>query len=657
MTFETPRLDDRGFGDIVEEARQRIALYAPEWTDHNVSDPGITLIELFAWMTDIVLYRLNRVPDKHYVKFMELIGMQLREAEAAQVPVTFWLTAPQPVTVTIPAGTEVATTRTESDESIVFSVDAPMDILVPELNYLLTSEGRAVEGRSFKRHNVNAVEAGTSSVKLFASEPPQPGDAVYFGFEQDLSNHILGFEMVVEAAEGAGVDPKNPPYVFEVLGDEQNWVKVDIDLDETLGLNQSGLMRILLPTLRRAVRGDQAAYWVRLRLTEPENQKLYGVSPDVERLTIASWGGSTNATNVNRHFNELLGRADGSMSQRFFLSRTPIVARAANEHIVVQKPDGTEEGWQEVSDFANSSETDKHYTINSQTGEIRFGLAMPQRNGQVQKYGDLPEKGSYVTMVAYRSGGGTSGNVAPKAVNILKTGIPYIERVSNRKAAVGGLDAEKLETAKARVPGYLRSLRRAVTAGDYEYLTLEASRGRVGRVHCLQPPQTNRGEVKVLVIPSIPRMTSGFIAPQALVMPQNVREEIQRYLDERRLISTQLEVIEPSYQWVETQIRFHPARGHDPEVVKQRIEERLFNFLNPLTGGMDGNGWSFGRDLYASDVMAVLLAVPGVEFIRGVRLFPVAYNNGVFTPEAEVQTIPLVAHGVIVSYRHTASPS
>src|SRR5215203_345359 len=96
MAFETPRLDDRAFGDIVDEARRRIALYAPEWTDHNVSDPGITLIELFAWMTDIVLYRLNRVPDKHYVKFMELIGMQLREAEAAQVQVTFWLSAPQP---------------------------------------------------------------------------------------------------------------------------------------------------------------------------------------------------------------------------------------------------------------------------------------------------------------------------------------------------------------------------------------------------------------------------------------------------------------------------------------------------------------------------------------------------------------------------------
>ena len=90
MAFEAPRLDDRAFQDIMAEALQLIPYYCPEWTDHNPSDPGITLVELFAWMTDIVLYRLNRVPDKHFIKFMELIGMRLWEAEPAKAPVTFW---------------------------------------------------------------------------------------------------------------------------------------------------------------------------------------------------------------------------------------------------------------------------------------------------------------------------------------------------------------------------------------------------------------------------------------------------------------------------------------------------------------------------------------------------------------------------------------
>src|SRR2546423_441578 len=112
MPLQTPSLDDRHFQDIVDQAKRLIPHYCREWTDHNVSDPGVTLIELFAWMTDMLLYRVNLVPDKNYVKFLELIGVQLEEPRAATAPVTFYLSAAQPVEVTILADTEVATVRT-----------------------------------------------------------------------------------------------------------------------------------------------------------------------------------------------------------------------------------------------------------------------------------------------------------------------------------------------------------------------------------------------------------------------------------------------------------------------------------------------------------------------------------------------------------------
>ena len=107
MPLETPRLDDRRFQDIVDEAKSRIPRYCPEWTDHNVSDPGVALIELFAWMTDLLLYRVNQVPDKLYVKFLELIGVRLEPPRAARAPVTFYLSAAQPTDVSIAEGTEV----------------------------------------------------------------------------------------------------------------------------------------------------------------------------------------------------------------------------------------------------------------------------------------------------------------------------------------------------------------------------------------------------------------------------------------------------------------------------------------------------------------------------------------------------------------------
>ncbi len=83
MRLPEIQLDDRRFQDLVSEARLRIHRACPEWTEHNVSDPGITLIELFAWMTEMTIYRLNRVPDKLHVALLELLGIRLDGPSAA----------------------------------------------------------------------------------------------------------------------------------------------------------------------------------------------------------------------------------------------------------------------------------------------------------------------------------------------------------------------------------------------------------------------------------------------------------------------------------------------------------------------------------------------------------------------------------------------
>ena len=82
------------------------------------SQSGVTLIELFAYMTDQLIYRLNRVPERQYVTFLDLLGVRLFPPTAATAPVTFWLAAPQPDTVRIPAATQVATVRTETEQKI-----------------------------------------------------------------------------------------------------------------------------------------------------------------------------------------------------------------------------------------------------------------------------------------------------------------------------------------------------------------------------------------------------------------------------------------------------------------------------------------------------------------------------------------------------------
>src|ERR1043166_7256730 len=109
MPLPQPMLDDRNFQDLVDEAKRRIPQYCPQWTDHNVSDPGVTLIELFAWMTHLLAYRLNQVPERDYLAFLELIGAKVQPAVPASSELTFWLTTPPSETKVIKQGTEVAT--------------------------------------------------------------------------------------------------------------------------------------------------------------------------------------------------------------------------------------------------------------------------------------------------------------------------------------------------------------------------------------------------------------------------------------------------------------------------------------------------------------------------------------------------------------------
>src|SRR4029453_14706319 len=132
MSLPAPDLDDRRFQDIVDEAKRRITRYCPEWTDHNVSDPGVALVELLAWMTEMTLYRLNQVPDRLYLKFLELGGIELFSAVPARASLLFTLTAPREEPVRVPAGTQVSTERGDQ-EPIVFLTDHDLHVAPPPL--------------------------------------------------------------------------------------------------------------------------------------------------------------------------------------------------------------------------------------------------------------------------------------------------------------------------------------------------------------------------------------------------------------------------------------------------------------------------------------------------------------------------------------------
>ncbi|MEV6508059.1 putative baseplate assembly protein [Streptomyces sp. NPDC051642] len=615
MALPSPNLDDRRFQQFVDDAKRYIQQRAPEWTDHNVSDPGVTLVETVAHMADQIVYRLNRVPDKNHLAFLDLVGITLFPPSAARTDVTFWLSAPQEEAVQVPLGTEVATMRTEGEEAVVFATERELAVVPSTLRHLVVQHrGKQVVDRT---HDL----AEGNHVMCFA-EAPDPGDSMLFGLTAAVPHCALALELD-SRVDGVGVDPRQPPLVWEAWTAD-GWQPCEVDRDGTGGLNRPGAVVLHVPgghTLSR--NGGQEAGWLRCRVTEPHSdQPFYTTSPTVRSAEAFTIGGTTTVVHADTVYDEALGESTGLPGQRLRLSHTPVVGDATPLLLQTAEHDGWTD-WQVVPHFAASGPDDRHITLDAATGELAFGPAVREPDGSLRQYGGVAPKGSVIRARRYRTGGGRAGNVARGAVQILRSSIPYVSEVVNREAARGGVDGETVQEAKTRAPITLRAQERAVTLRDYEELSRRAA-PETARITCLEGDEEEHGAyaVRVLVVPQAVPDPGGRLRFEQLVPGDALLERITRHLDERRLIGTRLAVGPPFYQGITVVATVHAFRGVDTDRVRRQAHDALYRHLDPLTGGSDGKGWPFGRPVQSGEVFAVLQRVPGVELVDEVVLHP-----------------------------------
>lgn len=622
MPLPAPELDDRRFQDIVDEAKRLIPRYCPEWTNHNVSDPGVALIELFAWMSEMVLFRINQVPERLYVHFLNLVGIDPFPPSVARADLTFWLSTVLEAPVVVPAGTQVTTAvgASSADDAVVFSTAEDLRISPPQLRTAATvtaADDRVTDVWDDLRFDVMGV-------RCFASDVLTPGDAFCLGFSQSLAGSVLRLQLSAEA-QGIGVDPRNPPLLWEVWNGE-GWITVTVHDDSTGGLNRAGEIVLLVPVEHELMTlGNVSAYWLRVRLLNPRpGQPTYQASPRIRTIEAATLGGTVRAEHAETVPLEVLGRSDGSPGQAFTVARAPVLPRRFGETIRVSDPDGSHE-WTEVDDFTRSGTQDRHFTWDSGSGTVRFGPRVRYPDGSVKQHGMIPRDGAQVAVTGYRHGGGARGNVGARTLSVLRTSVPYVRGVLNLTPASGGVDAETVGEAKERGPLTLRTGRRAVTAGDYERLTLEAST-EVARARCLSAERGN-GSVRLLVVPQVRGdAVHHELDDFALAVP--LMRSITEHLDRHRLVGTAVEVGTPYYQGVSVVALVHTAPGRPPALVRQRAVDAITRFVNPLTGGPDGNGWPFDADLNAAVVSQLLESVDGVERVDETLLFEYDLRTG-----------------------------
>ncbi|MEU9622949.1 MULTISPECIES: putative baseplate assembly protein [unclassified Streptomyces] len=640
MALPSPNLDDRRFQQLVDEAKRYVQQRAPEWTDHNVSDPGVTLIETFAYMVDQLLYRLNRVPDKNYSAFLDLLGVTLFPPSVARAEVDFWLSAPQPETVRLPAGTEVATSRGEAEEAVVFSTSDDLAIVPSSLVRLVTAP---VSGDQTDR---TAPLGAGKDIPCFQPRP-EPGDALLFGLPTAVPRCIVAVRLD-SRVEGVGVDPRQPPLVWEAW-DGARWVTCQTGTDSTGGLNRPGEVIVFVPAGHTtSVTAGTRAGWLRCRVTAPEpGQPFYSESPTIREAEVFTVGGTMGVEHAETVLDVPLGVSEGVAGQRFSVSRAPLLLDGEPPVVQVSSVDGWQV-WTAVEHFGASSPDDRHVRIDAVSGEFAFPPEVREPDGTMRAYGAVPEKGAQLRIPRYRTGGGAAGNVARGAICVLRSSVPYVAGVDNREAARGGVDGETVENAKIRAPNILRVQERAVTADDYEVIAREAAPS-LRRVRCLPAVAGEGGAVRVLVVPDAVADEGGQLRFEQLIPPDSVLSAVAARLDERRLVGTRLVVEPPVYQGVTVVARL-VAAGVDADRVRTEALAALFRHIDPLRGGAEGTGWPFGRPVQYGEVFAVLQGVRGVGLVDEVRLFPADPITG--RRGAAVERMDVAPSALVFSHQH-----
>ena len=507
MAFPDITLDDRTFEQLVAEAKRRIPGYTPEWTDLNDSDPGITLVQLFAWLSEMIIWRLNRVPEKNFVKFLELIGIEQEAPSAAKAELTFKLTQKNlPEAVIIPQGTRVALAEQVDGKPVIFETDDNF--------YAVSAALTDVQSFDSALYEI-VTEAFRVPGKYFYPFGPQPqrNSALYLGFDESfppnapvtLTVHVYTADLIEEgkgikaylpnsttddSSKGQQETPssESPPAiaVWEYwAGDDAKWRPVTGVRDNTATFTKTGTVVFDPPSgfvstkvglLRKD--DDLPRFWLRYRIDQILGRG-FETTPRLEDVLLNTIG-ATNSVTVT---DELLGASNGTPTQKFKLANTPVLLDRFD--LQVDEGEGFK-SWQMVRDFAASKRTDLHFTLAPATGEVTFGDGdhgkIPGRlTESTDPEHDLPN----IKAANYRWGGGAGGNAGAGKVTSLESSVPFVESVTNLRPAIGGQDQETVEQAKLRAPESIRSRSRAVTGEDFEFLAKQTPGARIRRARAL----------------------------------------------------------------------------------------------------------------------------------------------------------------------------
>lgn len=675
MPIQLPAIDDRDYAQLVRDALARVPIHTPEWTHTGPSDPGVTLVELFAFMAESLLYRANLIPERNRLKFLQLLGIPLRPASPAHGLVQLRNENGERVTVTLSPG------QTFFAGALPFVSDSGLDVppveglavfkqtvLNPdqalidyyaqlyeatERDFAAFSSGNA-EGASILpvlyetvalADHPGLLDVGSETVDgalwiaLLAPARSRPVDRAQV--RAQLAGRTLSIGLIPGRGDPAarliaGSAATRPPALSAWLpqrdGNGTRYARLSA-VPPAGFPDLAGVLQVTLPS-------DADALWTWSE-EEPLEAGVGDRPPPLNDEEIATrvltwlridglasagvvlqWAGLhcvpvTQRAHVAR---ELLAPGDGEPEQRRSLSQRQVLASSIAVTVAGRRWTLTDELEAAPAEGQAGAEV---FALDAEAGSLSFGDGM---------HGARPPLGAEIA-VAFDWSAGSAGNVTAGAIR-LGPDLPPGFKLANPLACIGGTDAESAADGEKRIPLVLRHRERAVSADDFSEVLKAAPGADVGRIEVLSAwhpelspalPGDQPGVVTVLVIPrrdprhpETPRPDADFI------------DTLCRHLTPRRLVTCEVLLRPPLYTGIWISVGIEIVAGQSVANVRENVRRALLGHLAPLPPSVTGaaasglpgfdNGWPLFRAVAALELATIVARCDGVAGVNGLLL-------------------------------------
>lgn len=680
MPLVIPQLDDRNYSQILGEALARIPVHNPEWTNFNDSDPGVTLLQLFSFMTENLLYRANLIPERNHLKFLQLIGQSLRPPSVAQGVVSITNDRGPQQTITLPANIAVTVGK------IGFMTQNALDVLPIEMRVYIR-KALSIDQKTAAQTTYNQLYAtfsgDSSSLDFYETaslDPPANAAAITSVSLTDgttvdgslwlalltrsgentqrdaIMKEIAGKTMtlgvmpsVINASRtlppaGSTTDQATPTLSYQLatgtLDAKQlpSYRTLDERSDNPAGpLQDLTLVQLTLPT-------DGAfGIWDNL---PPLEDGVGDYPPSLEDADVLSrlltWirirvneapDGAVTAPSMQASFSwlginaaritqqtqvlaEPLGTGTGEPDQIYFLVNTPVIPETVQLTV-----DG--ELWTRIEDIM---EAPPEVPVRDASLPPAPATAQPQ-NANPKVYVVDSESGQITFGFGLKGARPPSGTVI--VVNYAYGG-----------GSVGNLGIGAIQSSPQLPAGFKVTNPLPTWGGDNGQSVTDAERSipkylqNGGRAVSQQDfkdivertPGINLGRVEVLPV-SEPGVVTLLVIPidtQKPEAPEPNRlflDAICNYIEPRRLLTTEVVVEGPTYVGLMVSIGIEVMPGRDIAPVRNAVQQAIRTFLSPLNGGPGGDGWPLSKSVDLMDVWVQAVRVDGVSRVRKVLMW------------------------------------